>query len=183
MMGGAQSNDNPCASILQGCLPLPRTAIMLPARPSSPVSVPELSWRRLRSLQLTDARKSAGTRSFHDDSGAAAVEFAFVLVLLVSLLMGIIDFGRAFNAQLTLQHAVREGVRVLAITKDAGQAVDATVAAAQSTVPLADADVTTTACTAGEQTSVTAAHTFQFSTPLIGTSLNLNATGVMRCGG
>lgn len=117
------------------------------------------------------------------ETGAATVEFALVLVLLVTILMGIIEFGRAYNAQLTLQHAVREGVRVLAITKDSTQAIDATVLAAQSSVPITSADVTTTACTAGQQTSVTATYAFQFSTPIIGTSLGLDATGVMRCGG
>lgn len=118
-----------------------------------------------------------------EDSGAATVEFALILVLLVTLLMGIVEFGRAYNAQLTLQHAVREGVRVLAITKDAAQATTATVAAAQPSVALTSAGVTTTACSPGAPTSVSAAHAFQFSTPLIGTTLNLSATGVMRCGG
>lgn len=118
-----------------------------------------------------------------DESGAATVEFALVLVLVVTLLVGIVEFGRAFNAQLTLQHAVREGVRVLAITKDATQAVDATILAAQPAVTLTTADVIPAACTSGDPTSVTASHAFQFSTPLIGSSLTLSATGVMRCGG
>ncbi len=52
------------------------------------------------------------------DDGAALVEFALVLVLLVLIMFGIIGFGRAYNAQVTLTHASREGVRVLAITGD-----------------------------------------------------------------
>lgn len=120
---------------------------------------------------------------FEPDSGAATVEFALVLVLLVTLLTGIIEFGRAFNAQLTLQHAVREGVRVFAITQDPGAATTATVNAASPAVTLAAADVTTTACVFGNQTSLTATHAFQFLTPMVGTTLDLTATGAMRCGG
>lgn len=49
------------------------------------------------------------------DDGAAAVEFALVMPLLFLLLFGIIDFGRAYNMQLALTQAAREGVRVAAI--------------------------------------------------------------------
>ena len=42
--------------------------------------------------------------------GASAVEFALVIMPLVLLLMGIIDFGTAYNQQLELSSAAREGV-------------------------------------------------------------------------
>ncbi|MEW6242693.1 MAG: TadE family protein [Bacillota bacterium] len=45
------------------------------------------------------------------DKGQALVEMAFVLPILILLLLGIFEFGRAFNAYLTLQHSTREGVR------------------------------------------------------------------------
>jgi Flp pilus assembly protein TadG len=44
--------------------------------------------------------------------GAAAVEFAMVLLLFVVLLFGIIDFGRYFFVQHTMQFATREGTRL-----------------------------------------------------------------------
>lgn len=47
--------------------------------------------------------------------GAAAVEFAVILPLLLLILGGIIDFGLMFNAQIAITHAAREGVRVEAI--------------------------------------------------------------------
>jgi Flp pilus assembly protein TadG len=50
-----------------------------------------------------------------DDSGAAAVEFALLVPLLMLILLGIIDFGRAFNIQQTLTQAAREGVRGYAL--------------------------------------------------------------------
>lgn len=45
------------------------------------------------------------------ETGAAMVEFALILPLLVLLLLGIIQFGFIFNAQITLTSAVREGAR------------------------------------------------------------------------
>lgn len=51
----------------------------------------------------------------HFDRGAAAVEMALVLPLLLFLLMGMIDFGRAYNAQIQLSAAAREGVRLASL--------------------------------------------------------------------
>ncbi len=44
--------------------------------------------------------------------GVAAVEFALILPIFLLLIMGIIDFGRYFFVQHTLQFATREGVRL-----------------------------------------------------------------------
>lgn len=49
------------------------------------------------------------------DSGAAAVEFALVSTLLVSLLLGIIAFGFALYKQQSALHAAREGARLAAV--------------------------------------------------------------------
>ncbi len=57
------------------------------------------------------------------ERGAAAVEFALVLIPLIVLLLGIIEFGYIFNQQLTVTNAAREGARVLAITRDADDAM------------------------------------------------------------
>lgn len=43
--------------------------------------------------------------------GAAAVEFAVILPLLLALVIGIIDFGHLFWHQCALTNAAREGVR------------------------------------------------------------------------
>ncbi len=45
------------------------------------------------------------------ESGAAMVEFAFVLPVLLSLILGVMEVGRALYAYQTLDHAVREGAR------------------------------------------------------------------------
>ncbi|MFH5878347.1 TadE/TadG family type IV pilus assembly protein [Arthrobacter sp. NA-172] len=43
--------------------------------------------------------------------GAAAVEFALILPLLLSLVLGIIDFGDALSQSISLQGAAREAAR------------------------------------------------------------------------
>ena len=52
------------------------------------------------------------------EGGAALVEFAVILPVLILLVFGTIEFGRAYNAKVTLTHAAREGVRSLAVTQD-----------------------------------------------------------------
>jgi Flp pilus assembly protein TadG len=56
------------------------------------------------------------------DRGAVAVEMAFVLPVLLFLLMGMIDFGRAYNAQIQLSQAAREGVRLASLNATANTA-------------------------------------------------------------
>lgn len=54
-----------------------------------------------------------------DDRGAAAVEFALVLPILVVLVFGVVDFGRALFAYNYLTSAVREGGRFAAVQESA----------------------------------------------------------------
>jgi Flp pilus assembly protein TadG len=53
--------------------------------------------------------------SWRDEHGAAVVEFALVVPLLLLLLWGIIDMGRAFYTLNNLASAVREGARRAAV--------------------------------------------------------------------
>ena len=77
-----------------------------------------------RSEVVDGSTMSASTRfqRLRQDRGASMVEFALILPLLVLLIFGLVEFGRGYNAQITLTHAAREGVRTLAVTKDAGEA-------------------------------------------------------------
>lgn len=54
------------------------------------------------------------------DKGASAVEFALVLVLLMLLLTGIIQFGYTFFQYLQVEHAAREGARWASLRTPAG---------------------------------------------------------------
>jgi Flp pilus assembly protein TadG len=50
------------------------------------------------------------------DSGAELLEAALVLPLLLSLLLGMISFARAYDAYQTITRAAREGARTLVLT-------------------------------------------------------------------
>jgi Flp pilus assembly protein TadG len=125
------------------------------------------------------------------DRGAAAVEFALLLPVLLLLIFGIIDFGRALNAQITLTQAAREGARLAATGQP--DVVNRTQAAASGLSPVT---VTVTACpdgaAPGADASVTTSYAFSFATPIgaiagmfggtgLGSPITLTAQGVMPC--
>ena len=129
------------------------------------------------------------TKSTEREPGAAIVEFAIILPILLLLILGMVAFSRAFNAQITLTQASREGVRVLAITpgnqaaKEA-EAIAATQGVAETTLDITQLTITTTACDPGDPTRLTATYPFTLDIPLWGiATIDLSATGVMRCGG
>jgi len=122
-------------------------------------------------------------RDMKRDEGAALVEFAIVLTLLTMIMFGIIEFGRAYNAQVTLTHASREGVRVLAITGDPDAAAAATRNAAPTLNP-ALLSVSAGVCSPGYPTELIASYPFSLDIPFFGArNLMLDATAVMRCSG
>jgi Flp pilus assembly pilin Flp len=53
-----------------------------------------------------------------DEEGAAAVEFAFLLPLLVLLLFGFIQFGLALNTRIQATNAAREAARAAVVGID-----------------------------------------------------------------
>lgn len=55
------------------------------------------------------SRRRAHAR--RDDRGAAAVELALILPILLVLVMGIVQFGLTFSQWLEMEHAAREGAR------------------------------------------------------------------------
>jgi Flp pilus assembly pilin Flp len=52
---------------------------------------------------------------FRREEGAAAVEFALILTVLVVILFGITEFGRAYSSLEIYVSAAREGARVAAV--------------------------------------------------------------------
>ena len=125
------------------------------------------------------------------DRGAAAVEFALLLPLLLLLVFGLIDFGRALYAQVTLTQAAREGARLAALGQSS--VVSRTQAAATDLSPVA---VSVTTCPVGAGSGVNAvvqvSYTYTFITPVsaiaglfgssgFGAAMTLTAQGVMPC--
>lgn len=125
------------------------------------------------------------------EAGAAAIEMALVLPILLVLVFGIVDFGRAYNAKVSLTQAAREGARVRSLGGDAA-ATTTRVQQAAGFLPAADVSVGAgAACPANplpaDVVTVTATYTFQFVTPigalagLAAGPITLTGTGVMRC--
>ena len=122
-----------------------------------------------------------------NERGAAAVEFALVLPLLLLLLGGIIDFGFALNTQISLTHAAREGVRVEAL--GTGDAVEVALAAFTAPAATDAAAVIDRACEPNSDGSARVVVTansrifFVGILPFVDNQLPLEGQAVMRCGG
>jgi Flp pilus assembly protein TadG len=129
--------------------------------------------------------------SVSSDRGAAAVEFALLLPLLVLIVFGLIDFGRAINTQITLTQAAREGARALALGQSTYQtrAADAAIGLSGLTVTDQPDSLGVTGCPAGsaqtgDDAVVKVTYTFSFVTPIgfaFGPTKTLTAEGVMPC--
>jgi Flp pilus assembly protein TadG len=59
-------------------------------------------------------------RTLTDESGAVLIEFVLVLPLLLVLLFGMLDFGKAYNYWIDETHLAHEGVRFAAVNKNPG---------------------------------------------------------------
>ncbi|WP_312468866.1 pilus assembly protein [Neobacillus sp.] len=118
------------------------------------------------------------------ENGQSLVEFALVLPLLVMLLFGIVDFGRALHAYLTIDHAGREAARAASIGKD--NAAVKVIAKNQGTsIGLKEdwVNVSPASRTPGTDISITITYPFNFITPVLGPlvkSIDLKNKTVMR---
>lgn len=121
------------------------------------------------------------------DRGAAAVEFAIILPVLVALTLGILAFGYAFHVQTVLDNAARQGVRVAALTTGSTRIQAAQQAAIDSAAPTialtrTQIVVTPATCSGGADARVTITVP---RLPLLGGigTIGLTGTGTMRCQG
>jgi Flp pilus assembly protein TadG len=124
------------------------------------------------------------------ERGATAVEFALIVPLLIVLVLGIAEFGHAFQVQGTLSAAAREGVRAMALRNDPVDARAVVRNAASSLNPaITDAQITIDAqscLTAGNGNNLvrlTIRYPMPYLTGFFGSGLTLTGTGVMRCNG
>lgn len=119
------------------------------------------------------------------ERGAVAVEFALLAPVLIMILLGIMEFGRAYNAQVTLTNAAREGARAMAINNSQAIAISATKNAATQINPvLADSNITFSAtnCVEGTQMTVTVNYSLSTLTGVAG-PFAMSGKGTMLCGG
>ncbi|MGY1811056.1 TadE/TadG family type IV pilus assembly protein [Blastococcus sp. SYSU D00669] len=128
-------------------------------------------------------------RRLREERGASAVEFALIAPLLVLLVIGIVEFGHAFQVHGQLSAAAREGVRAMALQNDPA-AARAAVRNATSTLDPAVTDaqisITPAACplTGGSTTvRLSIDYDMPFLTGFFGAGIDLTGTGVMRCNG
>lgn len=123
------------------------------------------------------------------EGGVALVEFAMVLPLLLVLVFGIVDFGRAFQTWITLTNAAREGARLGTVSQD----VQAVRQRCESTAGVSGVSCSVSGLPGitGQDVTVTARFTLRFITPvgalisLIGgqgmrTTYNMSSTATMR---
>lgn len=119
------------------------------------------------------------------ERGAAAVEFALVVLLLVTLVFGGLEFGRLWMMQSSLSQAARDAARELAIKKDTADVqarldevfIFGSPTYTQSSCP-ASSDPTVV-----DSAQVVASYEAGFMTGFFGDSLTLTGEGTMRCGG
>ncbi len=124
------------------------------------------------------------------ERGAAAVELALILPIILTLLFGIIEFGRAYNASIIVTHAAREAVRKVALgasdvdAEDAGKQAGFSLPGGVSVSAIAPSD----SCPANlldQKAKTTVTYGFTFDIPFVpGLKLvTISKTATMLCGG
>jgi Flp pilus assembly protein TadG len=126
------------------------------------------------------------------DRGATAVEFALLLPLLLLIVLGIIDFGRMLNAQVTLTQAAREGARLVALGQPNVPGRTQAAATGLSPVGVAIQSACPTGAGPGSSGAVQTSYSFAFTPGLgyiaslvggngLSGQITLSARGVMPC--
>lgn len=128
-----------------------------------------------------------GTR--HEQRGAALVEFAFVLPVLLILLFGIVEFAVAFNRAQAVEAAAREGARLASISTSTSGDVSTRVDEALAGITT-DGAVSVSVSPGGqpcfgrqgEPVSVTVSTPHNVNIPLFGNqTITLSSQATFRC--
>lgn len=118
------------------------------------------------------------TYKTRNEKGAAVVEFALILPILVIIVFGIFQFGIAFNNWISLTHAAREGARLAAV----GQYTAQKVRDSAPSVQIQTINVTGLSGKIGDPITVQViGNVLDLEIPLIGNwPVQLTSTAVMR---
>ncbi|SDL41024.1 TadE/TadG family type IV pilus assembly protein [Tessaracoccus oleiagri] len=117
-----------------------------------------------------------------NSKGAAAVEFALVLPVLVTLILGSAEFGFLAYLNASAAGAAREAARVMAISQDeeaAREAIDEYFVISSGPTYI---DVPAT-CSAGAPVEVYVEYRYDTLTKFFGEQFTARGRGEMRCGG
>lgn len=135
--------------------------------------------------------KPHGTKS-SKELGAVAVEFALILPIFLALILGVVEFGRAFSIQVSMAEGAREAARYTAIHyTEAGSLAVATQKAIDA-APIADlqpGEITISTCGPDLDAVVLIKANTTYLTglptllPFLPDVMSISAKGVMRCGG
>jgi Flp pilus assembly protein TadG len=123
------------------------------------------------------------------ETGAAAVEFALILPVLLLILFGVIAFGDFFSRYQVFQSAVREGARAAStrstpadVRSRIADAADPYDLSATPSIAVASGGSQCTDTTVGERVTVQWSQEFDISLPFIPAIDNdVQIRGVFRC--
>jgi len=119
--------------------------------------------------------KTQALRALREHSGAAAVEFAMTVPILLTVILGIFEFGRLLWAQNALHYAVEQAARCrtidVATCDNVGDTQTYASTVSAFTFPTSAFTVTTPSC----GNLVSASYSFQFVVSLFGTGPTLTA--------
>ena len=113
-----------------------------------------------------------------NEKGASAVEFALVLPIFLMLVLGIFQFGIAFNNWIAITHAAREGARLAAV----GQYDEQRVRDSAPSVDIQSISVIGQGGSVGDPVTVTVTgNVLNINIPFAGNwPVTLTSTAVMR---
>lgn len=127
--------------------------------------------------------------SLDHERGAAAVELALILPVLLLLVFGIVAFGEFYSRYQVFQGAVREGARAAAARETPDQvrtrvdsAADPYAVSQTPSVAVASGGSQCTTTTVGETVTVQWMQTFDIALPFVPPiDTNIRIRGVFRC--
>jgi Flp pilus assembly protein TadG len=131
----------------------------------------------LSSSARVRARLARGDR--RREGGQALAEFGLVVAMILFLAMGVFDLGRAFDAQVSVTQAARDGARAGMAPRIVTDGERQTVAAAAANSVRPGASVTVSGCFA-ETFTVTVSFTLNAITPMMG-NFTISESMTSRC--
>ena len=71
--------------------------------------------RQNATVEIREVPQCGADRVYHSERGAALLETAIALPIILMICVGIFEFGRAYQTWQVLTNAAREGARVAAV--------------------------------------------------------------------